>query len=364
MTTSDRDDLHDARVDGAWRAASREEPPPSLDDAIRAAARREIGARPHRVDSERAAGPGSLRPQRWWWPLAAAATIAAMTAGLLQLVPPKELGAPATDETTATDMPRAKAPAPYAGAPALSGTSPSAGAPPPSDAEPHERRPSTRDAAAPSPPPAAPRDGAASRESAALKRALPQAAKSESPAAERSDGRSSLNAAAPVRDEPEAHGFAQRPAVAPPPQPASSAPASSRAPAAAPEVATPPAAAGERASADSAQSSAALSSESAGGSTSVRPAPSSPSPAAQRVRAAASESSNPSVGASMLSGAAPAAKARGALPVDEWIALIRRLRDEGRTDEAAKELAAFRAAHADHARLLPPDLRDGQPPPK
>ena len=45
----------------------------------------------------------------------------------------------------------------------------------------------------------------------------------------------------------------------------------------------------------------------------------------------------------------------------DWIALIRQLRDEGKTDEAAKELAAFRAAHADHEQLLPPDLRDWQP---
>jgi hypothetical protein len=46
------------------------------------------------------------------------------------------------------------------------------------------------------------------------------------------------------------------------------------------------------------------------------------------------------------------------LPVPEWIALIRRLRDEGRTDDAVKELAAFRRAHPDHRLLLPPDLVD------
>ena len=41
------------------------------------------------------------------------------------------------------------------------------------------------------------------------------------------------------------------------------------------------------------------------------------------------------------------------LSVPDWIALIRRLRDEGRTDEAAKELAAFRDAYADPNTLLP-----------
>ena len=45
----------------------------------------------------------------------------------------------------------------------------------------------------------------------------------------------------------------------------------------------------------------------------------------------------------------------------DWIELIRKLRDEGKTDEAAKELAAFRAAYPDHEQLLPPDLRDWKP---
>lgn len=49
---------------------------------------------------------------------------------------------------------------------------------------------------------------------------------------------------------------------------------------------------------------------------------------------------------------------RAPLATADWIALIRRLRAEGRIDEAARELAAFRAAHPDHARELPPDLRD------
>jgi hypothetical protein len=55
------------------------------------------------------------------------------------------------------------------------------------------------------------------------------------------------------------------------------------------------------------------------------------------------------------------APARAPLPVDEWIALIRKLRAEGKQDEASRELVAFRAAHADHERLLPSDLRDWRP---
>ena len=57
-------------------------------------------------------------------------------------------------------------------------------------------------------------------------------------------------------------------------------------------------------------------------------------------------------------------KDRAPLTVNDWIALIRRLRDEGKIVEAARELAAFRTAHIDHEKLLPPDLRDWHPPEK
>ena len=57
-------------------------------------------------------------------------------------------------------------------------------------------------------------------------------------------------------------------------------------------------------------------------------------------------------------------KDRAPLPIPDWIALIRRLRDEGTTADAVRELAAFRTAHADHEKLLPPDLRDWRPPGK
>jgi len=40
---------------------------------------------------------------------------------------------------------------------------------------------------------------------------------------------------------------------------------------------------------------------------------------------------------------------------------INMARDEGNRAEAAKELAAFRAAHLDHEKLLPPDLRNWRP---
>ena len=74
--------------------------------------------------------------------------------------------------------------------------------------------------------------------------------------------------------------------------------------------------------------------------------------------------------ADLAEGAAGANRARGEigqraaeLPVPEWIALIRRLRDEGKLADVDRELKAFRAAHPDHPTLLPPDLRDWRLPP-
>lgn len=57
----------DAKLAALYRAAARDEPPPALDDAIRAAARREVGARP------RHAGSSFIRS--WRVPLSIAAVI-------------------------------------------------------------------------------------------------------------------------------------------------------------------------------------------------------------------------------------------------------------------------------------------------
>jgi hypothetical protein len=78
---------------------------------------------------------------------------------------------------------------------------------------------------------------------------------------------------------------------------------------------------------------------------------------AARAGALKADAANASVGASVDA----RAKVQPKLAVPDWITLIRKLRDDGRTDEAAKELTAFRAAYPDHERLLPPDLRDWKP---
>jgi hypothetical protein len=98
----------------------------------------------------------------------------------------------------------------------------------------------------------------------------------------------------------------------------------------------------------------------------------SPAPAAQVAPSAVpSEALQPAPLAKIAAGRAADVRAdearikdRAPPPVPEWIALIRRLRDEGKSADAAKELAAFRVAHADHEKLLPSDLRDWRPPEK
>jgi hypothetical protein len=99
---SDGGALRDPRFDAAWRKLSREEPPPALDAAIRAAARREVGSAPRPAATH---VPSALQPQRWWWPLAAAATIGAIVIGLLQLAPQDRV-APA-EPSVVSDIPGA-----------------------------------------------------------------------------------------------------------------------------------------------------------------------------------------------------------------------------------------------------------------
>src|ERR1700694_2304686 len=70
----------DRRLDAAWSAASREQPPPSLDAAIRAAARRAVDA-----------APRPKRDKHWWYPVAAAATVAVLAVGIIQLTPPEQV---------------------------------------------------------------------------------------------------------------------------------------------------------------------------------------------------------------------------------------------------------------------------------
>ena len=109
MTTHDPNDLRDPRFDAAWRAASHEEPPAAIDDAILAAALREVRAGPRSAKEQAAKVPSALRPERWWAPLAAAATIGAIAIGVLQLAGPDKAGVAESDKHVVSDMPAAPA---------------------------------------------------------------------------------------------------------------------------------------------------------------------------------------------------------------------------------------------------------------
>src|SRR5215471_5760205 len=104
----------DSRVDTAWKAASREEPPVALDDAIRAAARKAVDTQPRRA-----------RDKHWWYPYAAAATVAVIAVGLLQVTPPEQVTPTIVadaDRTQKQDAPAAvvtPAPPPEASAPTM-----------------------------------------------------------------------------------------------------------------------------------------------------------------------------------------------------------------------------------------------------
>lgn len=73
MTDNDKDPA----LEQAFRAQSREEPPPALDAKILAAAHRAVASAPREA----------TRPPRWWMPLAAAAVIGAVAIGVVQLAP-------------------------------------------------------------------------------------------------------------------------------------------------------------------------------------------------------------------------------------------------------------------------------------
>lgn len=129
-------DLHDAAVDAAWRTHLVDEPPRALDDAILAAAHRAVSAPP--VDAHRPATRG-----RWqsWAPLAAAATLAVVAFGVVELAPHDEDRAavsiaPGTNAPSAANVPPEapplvpEAPASASNAPApASQTPPAASAP-------------------------------------------------------------------------------------------------------------------------------------------------------------------------------------------------------------------------------------------
>ena len=339
MTTHDPNDLRDPRFDAAWRAASHEAPPPALDDAILAAARREVRAGPQSAKEQAAKVPSALRPERWWAPLAAAATIGAIAIGVLQLAGPDKAGVAESDKHVVSDMPAAPAKAKVRGREDDTREQMTQSNAP---AAPTPAAPASNVVTAPAPPPQAPAPasvpalrkdvGAVSRERAAVDAAKPGGA----PVAE------------PFPADQLKLEAKQVPPVASPPS-------------ASPPPAPMPA---ESAAAGLAAGKLQAAPEPPARNESKRDAESQAAPVARQMQEAeTARRSAPKTAADAAAGGMmdQRAKAQPKLAVPDWIALIRKLRDENKMDEAAKELAAFRTAYPDHERLLPPDLRDWKP---
>jgi hypothetical protein len=311
----------DRRLDAAWSAASREEPPPSLDAAIRAAARRAVDA-----------APRPKRDKHWWYPLATAATVAVLAVGILQLTPPEQVAPTIVADMTVApreankDLARPVEPADTkAVEPSAAITAPSPAATPSPPAQAPARR--AQGVAVGSV--AGERAPAPASESDTLKQSL--TAKREFAAQDKLASAKPDIAAANTVPPPSA----AAPPVAPPrsePFPAAAAPEPRR-----------DAYADERKAAANAPAGAT---------------------APQVARSAAAPSAEEAQTRDRLAMAkvAPAddakAKEGAARSVEEWIKRIRDLKNAGRQDEAAKELAAFRAAYGERTdALLPADLR-------
>ena len=310
----------DRKVDTAWRAASREEPPPELDAAIRAEARRAVGA-----------APGRKRNKHWWYPLAAAATVAVLAISIVQLMPPEQMAPTVVAEQAAA--PRA---AQNEVARQSAGADARLAAPPPAAP--------AAPSATPTPPvkmPSAPlRDqgvagGAIERERATVPAQAPEplAKKQLGDAKEEAPARAKL---APPPEEPDAAPAATFGGIRAPsfprsePFPAKTAPPAARRDVYAAEAQKP--AANAAAGAPAVQAS--------GRAVEKRQVES-------RVAAATVAKTDEAK-----------AKDVGALSVEDRIKRIRDLKNQGRFDDATKELAAFRVAFGERAdALLPPDLR-------
>lgn len=296
MNESERD----PRLDAAWSAASREQPPPALDAAIRAAARRGLDG-----------APRTRRRRQWWYPVAAAATVALLAVGIAQLTPPERV-APAVVSDTA--------PAP------------------------RERRQDSAAPAAEAPVAEAP---AAAPSPVLKQRSYAAEEPGRAPEAKITGEHSRAPSMAAQKPAGAAGAERSRPAESSLQDRTIQAAAEQGAPAAAREAATPPSSNPFPAAAPAAQAARDE-------NVAANAPPPAAAPAAQLASRAALARSAPAVDTMTQT----AAERR----VEEWIKRIRDLKNAGRLDEAAKELAAFRSAYGAQAdALLPADLRSAKP---
>jgi len=350
MMSDKPQNMDDGRLSAVYRAAPADEPPAALDDAIRAAARREVGSRPRAADK-----PFYMR---WQMPLSAAAVLV-LCVSLITVM---------RDEGGAlTQVPRADAPGPAAGAdraaeagsvvskvelapeasraksiglkqPGYSADGPVAGADPyslavpgggigmrPRGTAPEEARRGAEPAVAdalprrPALPPSTDKGNIASADAVANN-------------AVKSDGRRDMpREAAQASSVPETRGELQ--------------------------AAAPPAQVSKRA--EALETGKVLRQQLAATDQLEREARPASSPAAAAVRAEPMAVAAPAARIAEKSGkeTAAAVDEMARLAPDKWLARIEELRQAGRLEEARAGLAEFRRRYPDFA--LPATLRDG-----
>jgi hypothetical protein len=326
----------DDKIDSAWRAASREQPAAALDDAIRAAARRAVGSGPSL--------PSRVRHMRSW-PLAAAAVVAVLAVGIVQLTPPEQVtpSEPVAPTIVADSTPRRDA-ARERDAGAL--PAPAVDVPAPRVAEQIAASPAAAER-----PSAAPRKQV--MQPAAAPPPVPPPAPSFAPAdkpqtmASAAGGTSASGAVPPARSRDAADAKSKLETLAPSATPrqerAEPFPAAAESKKAADVQAPAPDPAPPPATLAAANSTARMQTEES--ASGIRAARVSQAPAAAPM---------------MLAKASPQ-REKDAAPrtPEEWVKLMRRLQSEGRKDDVIKELAAFRAEYKERAdALLPADLRE------
>jgi len=316
MTHEPENPERDPVLDAAWRVHSTEMPPARLDAAILAAAHRATGSAPEPVVAQengtRPADVGvkiraSTGPQRWWMPLAAAATIGAVALGILQTLPQHgSIIAP-----TVSDMP-------------------------------------ARAVERPAELPHAPRDMLQPKEQRDVPSALAEADVARTP-----------TVAAPPAAPSAAAARKQAAKVAAPPVTDSAAP-----PPASFAAAPQPFPAEKKADSGETAESADMKSRSRG-ALATEPAAAPPvaqySGLARKDERQRSEplQSAPAAAGAMALGKTAANSARPAKDndVDAWIMRIHKLHDEGKLADAANELRALRQSNPEADGRLPPELR-------
>ena len=299
------DDHRDPDVDAAWRAANRDQPPPALDAAIAAAARRAVGA-----------GPKSAQAPRAWWPVAARGGRRGRRHRHCRNDTPRR-GRADADNTGRRRKPRR------------------------------------------------PRNPRLGKTRCATSAAAPAAAPQPTPSCRVEATRRSTRASPPIRTDASAGRIAS---AAPGRQTGRSVPASPSDASPAMNAAAPPAdkltaaPASPKARQQTARHRALAPARSKRRHRS-RKMSARRHPAPPRVRWPRTARPRPNAAALAKRAQDSAAVQDESQPrtVDEWIRLIRRLKAEGRNDLAAKELAAFRARYQERAdALLPADLREDE----